>query len=311
MTDARVRDERSAMLAHPPIRALLAGAIDYAGLFPPAALDLATVVANYGRYRVGDEAWALGRLVVPVARLDDLERAAGTRWREDALAGHAPWRISALVGNDVAADARRTAAFNQTHAPAAVVDCVEARARSVAEVEALGGLFDGVDLFVEVPLATELAPLISAIRGIRAHAKVRTGGVTADAFPDARDVARFLKACAEGGVSFKATAGLHHALRGEYRLTYAPDSPTGTMFGYFNIFLASAQAQTGASLEQLIRTLAGSNRAMLGIDDEEIRWEGGRASTEMMQRTRANFALAFGSCSFREPLDDLGTLHAE
>lgn len=297
-----------AILAHPSLRAMLDRAIDYAGLFPPAALDLPTVVANYRAYLAGPDAWALGRLVVPVAKLDALAEAAGA-WRAEADAGTPPWRISALVGNDAAADAQRIVAFNAQHAGRAVVDSVETRATTVEQVQQLGGLFAGLHHFVEISPAAELAPLIEAIKGIAAHAKIRTGGVTADAFPAARDVARFLRACADAGVSFKATAGLHHPFRGEYRLTYDPQSPTGTMFGYLNVFLASAQALEGAPVGVLVGTLEGRNAAMLGIHDEEIRWEGGRASAAALTHTRQQFALAFGSCSFREPLDDLGTLY--
>ena len=35
------------------IRALLTESIDYAGLFPPAGLDMASAVENYARYRAG------------------------------------------------------------------------------------------------------------------------------------------------------------------------------------------------------------------------------------------------------------------
>lgn len=297
-----------AILAHPSLRALLDGAIDYAGLFPPAALDLPSAVANYRAYLAGPDSWALGRLVVPVAKLEALAEAAAG-WRAEAAEGRPPWHLSALVGNDASAGAAHIVAFNARQVGRAVVDSVETRATTVEQVQRLGGLFDGLQHFVEIPPAAELAPLVAAIKGIGGHAKIRTGGVTADAFPAARDVARFLRACADAGVSFKATAGLHHPFRGEYRLTYEPQAPTGTMFGYLNVFLASAQALEGAPVGVLLATLEGRNTAMLGIHDEEIRWEGGRATTGALTHTRQQFALAFGSCSFREPLDDLGTLY--
>src|SRR3954469_13541272 len=46
-------------------RALMEGAIDYAGMFPPASLDFHTALANYRRYREGPHAWMLGRFVAP------------------------------------------------------------------------------------------------------------------------------------------------------------------------------------------------------------------------------------------------------
>lgn len=300
--------EGEAILAHPSMRALLAGAIDYAGLFPPTALDLPTVIANYHAYRTGADSWSLGRLVVPAGRLVALAEAAAPFWL--AAEGEGEWRVSALVGSDVAGDAAVIADFNSRHPGAAMVDCVESRAATVEQVRALAGRFDGMEHFVELPLSVDLAPLLAAVRDIGAHAKMRTGGVTSDAFPAVRDVARFLRACADAGVAFKATAGLHHPLRGEYRLTYEAGAARGTMFGYLNVLLAAAQAHDGAPVDVLVNTLEGRSHAMLGITDEEIRWEGGRATTESLVAMRRAFARSFGSCSFREPLDDLGTLYA-
>ena len=91
------------------------------------------------------------------------------------------------------------------------------------------------------------APLVAAIARRGGRAKMRTGGVTAEAFPTAAQVLRFLRACTEARVPFKATAGLHHPLRAEYRLTYAPDSPRGTMFGFLNVFLTAVLLRHGLS----------------------------------------------------------------
>jgi hypothetical protein len=57
-------------------RPLLAGVVDYAGLFPPAGLAMAPTVHRYAAYRRGPQRALLGRLVVPIARLEEFEAAA-------------------------------------------------------------------------------------------------------------------------------------------------------------------------------------------------------------------------------------------
>jgi hypothetical protein len=51
----------------------MSGLIDYAGLFPPASLDMAAAMRNYAAYRQGEYAWMLGRFVVPAARRGEVE----------------------------------------------------------------------------------------------------------------------------------------------------------------------------------------------------------------------------------------------
>ena len=50
---------------------LLNGIVDYAGLFPPAGLDMDTVVQNYSEYRKSSQRWMLARLVIPASRLSE------------------------------------------------------------------------------------------------------------------------------------------------------------------------------------------------------------------------------------------------
>jgi len=55
------------------LQALLTNLIDYAGLFPPASLDLPTAIQNYTAYRQGEHAWMLGRFVVPAALVAEVD----------------------------------------------------------------------------------------------------------------------------------------------------------------------------------------------------------------------------------------------
>lgn len=73
-----MRSRRSGLLpvvagiVAPGLRALLCNLIDYAGMFPPALLPREDAIARYRRYRGGEHAWMLGRLVVSAAEVDDM-----------------------------------------------------------------------------------------------------------------------------------------------------------------------------------------------------------------------------------------------
>jgi hypothetical protein len=287
----------------PALRALVAGLVDYAGLFPPAGLDMARAAAAYGEYLASADAWMLGRFVVPAARLDELVSAAA------AHPNSALWRLSVLAGEDAADDARRVQAFNTQHAGRFVVDVAEARAADAERIAALTRAFgDRPALYVEVPADPDPHELLDVVRRAGARAKIRTGGVTPDAFPRAAHVARFLSRCAALRLPFKATAGLHHPLRGEHRLTYDPNSPSTTMFGFVNVFVAAVLATRGASEADLVAVLEERTPLAFSFDDEGMSWRAHRVSVGELAAARASFAVAFGSCSFREPVDDLQRL---
>jgi len=110
----------------------------------------------------------------------------------------------------------------------------------------------------------------AAIAG--AFAKARTGGVTPDLFPSPERLLAFLRAAVDEGVRFKATAGLHHPLRGSYPLTHAPDAPRGVMFGYLNVLLATAVLRAGGSDEEGLAALVESDAAAIGFGAEALEW---------------------------------------
>jgi hypothetical protein len=288
-------------------RALLTGLVDYAGLFPPAALRMDDAVAEYARWRRSPEAFMLGRFVVPAARLVELGRAADAHWPEPGAAE--PWRLSALVGADGRGDAARVVSFNTSHAGRAIVDAVELKAATPTEAdEALEALPPGLTAFVEVPLDEDLDGLLAALKRRGARAKIRTGGIVPEAIPDPADVARFITACAAAAVPWKATAGLHHPVRAEQALTYEPTSPRAVMHGFFNVFAAGVFARAGATPADLEAVLREQQASAFRFDDAGLAWRRLRASTREIAATRRDFAGSFGSCSFAEPLADLRAL---
>ena len=239
------------------IETLLRASVDYAGLFPPAALDMSTSVGNYSRYIAGPSAWALGRFILPAARLPEFETVA-TPWLSSSPTQL--WRLAALIGSDVAADIELISGFNRTYGGGsgarALIDTVELKATSASAIQStMAQLPPNLQAYLEISIEGNPAELIMAIGQFGARAKVRTGGITSDAFPGAKHLVRFIQHCVAAKVPFKATAGLHHALRAEYRLTYAADSNSGYMFGFLNLLLATGFLRRGCTLTEAERVL--------------------------------------------------------
>ena len=294
------------------LRDLLLSLIDYAGLFPPAALDMRTAARKYAEYREGEYRWALGRFIVPVARLDEFEKAAEGILPDGGWEGNDFWRLSALGGGDLSFDLNRIAEFNQIHsapdssACAAVIDTFEIKAGRAGDIEdAMKLTPENLTPYFEIPINGDPAELIKSIAETGARAKVRTGGVTADAFPSSFDLARFIKICAEEDVPFKATAGLHHQLRSVNKLTYAPDSASAMMHGFLNVFLAAAFAQNGMEVDRLVEALEEKSPEAFQFDSGGVTWRDEMIVRGQLRNSRSLLAIAFGSCSFEEPIDDL------
>ena len=141
------------------LRPLLSGIVDYAGLFPPAGLDMATAVRNYAAYRHDPDAWMLGRLVVPAARLDEL--SLELRSLDD---GHDEWPIAGLLGADVSRDLEIVDAFNDEFSGVARVDTLEGKlATRAAIADVASETRDRFALFAEIPVDQDPLPLIQAI----------------------------------------------------------------------------------------------------------------------------------------------------
>ncbi len=303
------------------IRTLLSGVIDFAGLFPPARLEMDASVEGFARSLTGTHAWMLGRFICPASRLADLSRCAavlmpgtaGTSGYRERIAGE-PWRVSVLSDGVLETDLGRVERFNQHHASPehglAVADAIELRPMEASAVErAIEQVPDELFPFFEVPAQGDFRGIIAALAGAAAGAKIRTGGVTPEAFPSTDRVASFLAACASSDVPFKATAGLHHPVRGTHRLTYEQGSPTAVMHGFLNVFLAGAlvrQRRLEASAAEAI--LACENPSDFRFTEEGVRWREHVLDTIGIAQAREHFAMSFGSCSFDEPVDDLTRL---
>ncbi len=284
------------------LHTLLHTIVDYAGLFPPASLSMTDAVRNYSEYRRDMHSWMLARFVVPVARLDELIETP----RSVDESGH--WKLSALIGEDVAGDAARIAEFNRRR-HAMQVDVAEVKASTAdAVARAALALPRDVKTYVEIPLSGDLRMLVASIAGNKLRAKIRTGGVVPEAIPPVEEVAQFLRECYALGVPFKATAGLHHPLRSDRALTYAADSPRAAMHGFLNVFLTAAFQYNGLTRADARELLSLQSLEGVALHDELIEWKDYFVTLQEVSTVRRRSAIAFGSCSFREPVDELKEL---
>ncbi len=300
------------------LSAALGGLIDYAGLFPPARLEMAPAVAEYAQARAGAHAWMLGRFIVPASRLGELR---------DALAAEQPpLPLSVIV--DAPSDAR--AWFGAVRQILARLEALRAEPRFTIEAlevplprltgerETYDGTIGqfamlaethglrGLPIFVELPTGGERADLLAgamaALGRHRLHAKLRCGGITADAFPSVDAVAAFVTAAAEAGVAFKATAGLHHPIR-------HVDAATGfPMHGFLNLLAAAAFVDRGDGAT-LRAVLAEKSASAFALDGDGLRVGDLLAGPDALREMRGARFFGYGSCSFAEPIADLTALH--
>jgi hypothetical protein len=165
-----------------------------------------------------------------------------------------------------------------------------------AVLEALAGCSEAA--FVEGPRAPDWVKAVASTgaagpAGLRG-AKVRCGGARADLFPSPEELAAFVCACFEHGVPFKATAGLHGAVRHR-------DDRTGFVHhGFLNLLLAAVRAAAGMAVGEVAAVLASTDGAALAAEARAV-------SGREVSAARLLFR-AYGSCSTSEPLEEAAAL---
>jgi len=290
--------------------ALLRDLVDYAGLFAPASLSMYSAVANFDAYLQSRWNWILGRFIVPVARLGEFEEALKTLPISSEKMGN--WRLSVLLGADIAVDVAQIHDFNARMADAdsgrrVEIESVEVKVASPEEITKLARVIPAeLETYFEIP-SLSADESISKVASVARRAKIRTGGETPDKIPAPANVIEFMRLCMAADVPFKATAGLHHALPSVHRLTYQSDSPLGMMHGFLNVFLAAAFLKVGMEPALAVSLLESSEPFEFSSDC--VHWRTNRLGIDEIADARRNLAISFGSCSFTEPIDDLQSLH--
>jgi hypothetical protein len=238
-------------------RALLRRLIDHAPLFPPASLPLSEALEDHRRARASAHGWMVARFVCPASRLAQL---AGTAFPVSAVLDSDSRRLSRLDG-------------------AVHVEAVETQLSPNLDELAAAGREAYVELSPDGRLEARIGEL--AARGLRA--KVRCGGRV---IPTVDELARFVRACKRTGVVFKATAGLHHAVR------------SGDEHGLVNLLAASV-------FDYEEEALAEDDPGAFTVTDDRFAWRDRTAGLREVARARSHVLASIGSCSFDEPVEEL------
>lgn len=278
-----------------PIDSLLAGLIDYAGIFPPASLDMHTAARKYLEYRGSTYGPALGRFIVDLDLFPYLWDAAGDYVR----------------GMHLGVIAARDADWDDLHrlvVKGFPIESIEIKSVDAAEIGRIAmRIPPGLTIYFEVPIDAPAA-MLDAVATAGARVKIRTGGTAADRIPSAPALAQMLSEMAARRLAFKATAGLHHPLRGRHPLTYADDSPSAVMHGFMNLSCAAALLHFGGDAKEAQLVLEEEWPGAWQVTPEAIMWEENSWNGDELREVRQQFFTAFGSCSFEEPIRDLEIL---
>jgi hypothetical protein len=304
--------------------------IDYAGLFPPAKLDLKTAFLNYLTYLNSPFNWMVSRFVIPVERLDELNNLI----KSESVKVKNQISFSVLGRSNVATskflsymsdDIKQISDFKKKFGDKAVTDVFEVPlplelmvmpkvSRLLEFFKAIfdsfeSGLKSSTRIFLETKPDKNLPVLAQAIAAYNLNnsaegrligLKLRTGGVEASAFPHPDQIAFAIKTCSDSGIPMKCTAGLHHPLR------HYDESVKTRMHGFVNVFGSGILSYTLDINQPLIfDVLMDENPSNFSFTEDGLVWENLKVFNEEIQEAREKLMISFGSCSLDEPINDL------
>lgn len=280
--------------------------VDDAAVFPPGSLPLVDALAAHRGHLEAAYRDLVGPFVVSDVVLPDLLELLGS----DPVAS--PLAVTVVVTGGAGAiepAARWAGRAEQVELAALELSLrdeedLQRNARRVTTVidqlRSAGDLPDETPVYVEPPRPPGSGPSMSwlaaldEVAALELRLKFRTGGVSADTFPRAAELATCIDAALDRELPFKCTAGLHHAVR------HREDQTGFEHHGFLNVLLATRAAWDGARVDDTSRILELE-------DPDSVRSTLEDAGETGLVSARRWFT-SFGSCSVREPLEDLVAL---
>jgi hypothetical protein len=288
----------------------MAELIDYAGLFPPAALPLPEAILNYYSYIHGSDSWMLGPFVIPASRLVELEPFQ-TKFNDQY-----PLRLSVILtkSGEIEADLSAIKLFLETYQTTGSIEAIEVPLSpdvDIAFLEKLEKQTENYPVYCEITGTNDqLLNTLDSIQAInqksskRFGVKARMGGTTANLFPSAKQAAFKIHECQKRGLALKFTAGLHHPIR-QYR-----EEVETFMHGFVNVFTASiisySRSVNAATIQAILHD---ENPTNFSFTKDTLSWRNLTISSSEINDARNFFAASYGSCSIDEPREELGELN--
>jgi hypothetical protein len=315
--------------------ALLGGAIDYAGTFPPAALTLEKAIQRASRWRrEGKHPWLMNKMVLPVA---DIKKLSASFLYENGADG-SPWFLAALgtpCQSEIPTDFYKTVEWDlrelrrcrekgfysscrldivsyETKIPVGVLTQKSAIKvydfiSPVLERTANLASSEIKDFYFEVSFEGDWkASLENMVRALVDWLDENDEldlipGIkvrTGGALvPSVEQLAEAVSKVTSHGLRFKATQGLHHAL------THGKD------FGFVNLFaslcLAQGYGAEAFGVPQIEACLQETKSENFHFEQDKFSWNRFTMTHDEIEAARRSHGAAFGSCSLDEPDEDL------
>lgn len=266
-----------------PPRALFAGLIDDAAVFPPGSFPLPEAVSRRAARRPESYVDLVGPLLLPPALA------------VQALDETTPLTVAVVGRPDVPL----------SEVVEAARQVVDSEGHSLAGIE-IGYRPDWRDaLVLGVPLAVEITPDqadgtamddLARDRLDQVRAKLRTGSTPKNPVPAPDDLARFIAAAVDHELAFKLTGGMHRAV------SHRAATPDGgeDQFGFLNVIIAVDELLRGSTADAAASLLSQRDHGAVA------------ALVADLDRDRAdavrNTFHSYGCCDVLDPIRDLSDL---
>jgi len=274
------------------VPSLLARLIDDAALFPPGNATVPDAVRLHLVGRSSEHADLVGLFLCPASRLPELITEL------IKVKPGKPVELSLVIDTGLGG-VPKALSIVESRAELLALRMVEMPAPSdVDEV-----WLERVSEFVPEDVIRVIEPRrggaewLQGIQRVIEHGswpKLRCGGLSAENFPSLDEIVDFLGVINAGAASFKATAGLHNAVR------HTAGDTGFTHHGFLNLLIATGRLLADAD--------AGDVRAALESTDGKALAEEAQNMTEHEALSVRGVFASYGSCSLTDPVTDLEEL---